>query len=70
MARKANKDELHRLDKAIKTQPGNRSGFWATIFGWSREKTNRHLTTLNDEGHLYYEDDNRGLHYFDPDEWD
>ncbi|MCP4358851.1 MAG: hypothetical protein GY796_12600 [Chloroflexi bacterium] len=70
MARKANKKECQMLDEAIGSQPGHRSGFWARIFGWSREKANRHLTTLNDEGHLYFEDDGGGLHQFDPDEWD
>ena len=70
MARKANKKELQNLDKAIKEKPGNRSGFWARLFGWAREKTNRHLTTLNDDGYFYYEDDSGGLHHFDPDEWD
>ncbi|MCA9925110.1 MAG: hypothetical protein KC421_22205 [Anaerolineales bacterium] len=68
MARKANKNELQRLDDAIGSQPGHKSGFWARRFGWSREKTNRHLTTLNDEGFLYFEDDRGGLHPFDPDE--
>ena len=70
MARKANKKELQQLDAAIESQPGYRSGFWANLFGWSREKTNRHLTTLNDDGYLYYEDDRGGLHRFEPDEWD
>ncbi len=68
MARKANNKELHQLDEAIGLQPGKRSGFWANRFGWSREKANRHLTTLNDNGRLYYEDDWGGLHYFNPDD--
>lgn len=67
MARKANRNDLKNLDQAIKSQPGRRSGFWARRFGWSREKVNRHLTTLNDRNHLYWEDDNGGLHPFDPD---
>jgi DNA-binding IclR family transcriptional regulator len=70
MARKANKQELYALDEAIGAEPGRKSGFWATLFGWSREKTNRHLTTLNDDGYLYYEDERGGLYRFDPDEWD
>jgi hypothetical protein len=65
MARKASLQELRKLDEAIASQPGQRSGFWARVFGWSREKTNRHLTTLNDHGRLYYEDDNGGLYPFD-----
>jgi len=66
MARKADSRELQELDKAIVSQPGQRSGFWAQVFGWSREKANRHLTTLNDKGYLYYEDDQGGLYPFDP----
>ncbi len=65
MARKANEKELQMLDKAICSEPGRRSGFWAGVFGWSREKTNRHLTTLNDRGRFYYEDDQGGLYPFD-----
>lgn len=70
MARKANKKEIRALDEAIESQPGHKSGFLARLFGWSREKTNRHLTTLNDEGYLYFEDENGGIHPFEPDEWD
>lgn len=66
MARKANSRELRKLDEAIASQPGQRSGFWAQVFGWSREKTGRHLTTLNDQGRLYYEDDSGRLYPFDP----
>ncbi len=66
MARKANSRELEKLDEAIVSQPGQRSGFWAHVFGWSREKANRHLSTLNDQGYLYYEDDQGGLYPFNP----
>ena len=70
MARRADGKELDRLDQAISAQPGYRSGFWARVFDWSREKTNRHLTTLNDRGRLYYEDDKGRLYPFDPDDLD
>lgn len=66
MARRANTRELRKLDEAIVSQPGQKSGFWARTFGWSREKANRHLTTLNDRGRLYYEDDQGRLYPFDP----
>lgn len=70
MARKAKLDELQQLDQAIKAKPGRRSGFWARLFGWSREKANRHLTTLNDQGRLYYEDEKGGIYPFDPHQWE
>lgn len=57
MGRKADEAELRKLDEAIRATPGRRSGTWASLFKWSREKVNRHLTTLNEQGHLYYEDD-------------
>lgn len=65
MARKPNYDELDDLDTGIHSQPGQRPSFWARLFGWRREKVARHLTTLNDEGHYYYEDDNGGLYPVD-----
>lgn len=64
MARKANQEDLERLDEAIHENPGQRSGFFARTFGWSREKAARHLVSLNDEGHLYYEDEKGGLFPF------
>jgi hypothetical protein len=67
MARKADVKKLKELDRAISSQPGRRGGFWARVFGWSREKVNRHLTTLNDQGCLYYEDEDGGLHPFQRD---
>lgn len=57
MGRKADQEELRMLDEAIRAKPGCRSGTWANLFKWSREKVNRHLTTLNQQGYLYYEDD-------------
>jgi hypothetical protein len=69
MARRADRNEMDKLDKAIISKPGHRSGFWARVFGWSREKVNRHLTTLNDQGYLYYEDNGK-LYPFDPDKLD
>lgn len=68
MARKADWQELQELDEAIISEPGHKSGFWARVFGWPREKANRHLTTLNDQGYLYYEDDDGRLYPFDPDD--
>lgn len=57
MARKADQEELRKLDEAINSKPGRRSGTWANFFNWSREKVNRHLATLNEQGCLYYEDE-------------
>ncbi|CUS04319.2 protein of unknown function [Candidatus Promineifilum breve] len=62
MARKADQAELKQLDEAITAHPGRRSGTWAGLFKWSREKVNRHLTTLNEQGRLYYEDDEGRLY--------
>jgi hypothetical protein len=56
MGRKANLEELRKLDEAITAEPGQKSGTWASRFKWSREKVNRHLATLNEQGRLYYED--------------
>ncbi len=57
MARKADQVELRLLDEAIQSKPGRRSGTWAGVLKWSREKVNRHLATLGEQGHLYYEDE-------------
>ena len=65
MARKANKEDMKKLDQAIQQKKGKKSGFFARKLGWSREKTNRNLTSLNDAGYLYYEDDEGGLYPFD-----
>lgn len=70
MARKADQDDLKKLDQAIRRQPGRKSGFWARKFNWSREKVSRHLTTLNDQGKYYFEDDRDGLYPFDTDDPD
>ena len=70
MARKANQDELERLARGIEQQPGKRSGFFARLFGCTREKISRQLVTLNDQERLYYEDDGGGLYPFDPDKWE
>lgn len=64
MARKANEEELARLHQAIQSRPGRHSGFFARLFGCSREKVNRQLTTLNDRGVLLYEDDRGRLYTF------
>lgn len=66
MARKADQEELRKLDEAISAEPGHKSGTWASLFDWSREKVNRHLATLNDQGHFYYEDDNGRLYPVKP----
>ena len=67
MPRSANLEELYRLQEAIDSQPGYRSGFFARLFGWTREKVARRLVSLNDQGIYYYEDDNGRLYPFDPD---
>lgn len=67
MARKANQDDLDQLDSAIHEEPGRRPGILARLFGWRREKVSRGLTTLNDQGYFYYEDDDGGLYSFDRD---
>lgn len=68
MARKANQRELDRLSREIERQPGKRSGFFARLFGCSREKISRQLVSLNDQEKLFYEDDRGGLFPFDPDD--
>ncbi len=62
MGRKANEVELKQLDEAIHIRPGRKSGTWAGLFNWSREKVNRHLATLNEQGYLYYEDEEGRLY--------
>lgn len=57
MARRADQDELQRLSEAIRREPGRKSGTWARAFNWSREKVNRHLATLDQQGQLFYEDE-------------
>ena len=68
MARKANPNDLHKLNRAIYQNQGQKSGFFARRFGWSREKTNRHLVSLNDDGYLYFEDESGRLYPFDSDD--
>ena len=70
MARRADQDELDRLARGIEGQPGRRRGFFARLFGCSREKVSRQLVSLNDQDRLYYEDDQGGLYRFPPDEWE
>lgn len=62
MARKADQVELRLLAEAIRSKPGRRSGTWASLLNWSREKVNRHLATLNEQGYLYYEDEKGGIY--------
>lgn len=68
MARKANQQELDRLAKGIESRPGKRSGFFARLFGCSREKISRQLVSLNDQNKFYYEDQKGGLYPFNPDD--
>lgn len=70
MARKANQKDMKKLNDAIQKNQGKKSGFFARAFGWSREKANRGLVSLNDNGYLYYEDDDGGLFPFDKDDLD
>ncbi len=64
MARKANQDDLRKLVQGINKSPGKQVGFWASMFGWRREKVIRNLTTLNDQKRFFYEDDAGGLYPF------
>lgn len=64
MARKVDQKDIRKLDEAIEKIPGRKSGYWARKFGWSRQKTTRYLTSLNDQGQFYYEDECGGLFPF------
>ena len=68
MARKAKQEELNQLANGIEQQPGQRGGFFARLFGCSREKISRQLVSLNDQDRLYYEDEAGGLYPFDSDQ--
>jgi hypothetical protein len=61
MARKANPARLERLRRTVESNPGRRAGFLARLLGWRREEVNRALTTLNDRGVLFSEDERGGL---------
>lgn len=66
MPRKANDKEVDQLWNALQKQPGTKSGVFARLFNWSREKVARHLVTLDDQGRLSYEDENGRLYPFNP----
>lgn len=70
MPRQPNKTDVSRLSRAIRQEPGRRKGFFARLFNWPREKVARYLVTLNDDGELFYEDDDGRLYPFDPTRWD
>ena len=70
MARQPNREDMYKLNDGIHQDHGQKSGFFARVFGWSREKTARHLVSLNDEGFLFYEDDDGRLFPFNRDEFD
>jgi len=61
MARKANPLRLESLRVAVELNPGKRAGFLARLLEWRREEVNRALTTLNDRGVLFSEDERGGL---------
>lgn len=65
MARKADRKQLEKLDRAIKEHPGQRPGFFARLLGWHRQKVSRSLVSLNDEEVFLYEDDQGGLWHCD-----
>jgi hypothetical protein len=57
LPRHADFERIRQLQKAIEENPGHKPGFFARLLHWQREKVNRGLVTLNDEGMLLYEDD-------------
>jgi hypothetical protein len=61
MGRKANPIRLERLRNVVESNPGKRAGFLARKLGWRREEVNRAMTTLNDRGVLFSEDESGGL---------
>lgn len=61
MSRKANSARLERLRITVEANPGKRAGFLAQLLGWRREEVNRALTTLNDRGVFFSEDERGGL---------
>lgn len=68
MPRKANEQNVQELKKMLEKAPGKKSGTLARILGWSREKVNRGLVTLNDNGVLLYEDGDGHLYPYREDE--
>ena len=66
MARKADQARLISLKVAVESSPGKRAGFFARLLGWRQEEVSRALTTLNDRGVLFSEDEKGGLWPFRP----
>jgi hypothetical protein len=62
--RKADQNHLRALHRAIERHPGKKPGFFARLLNWRREQVSRRLTTLNDQGVLFSEDDRGGLWFF------
>ncbi len=65
MAREADQARLISLKVAVESNPGKRAGFFAQLLGWRREEVSRALTTLNDKGVFFWEDEKGGLWPFD-----
>jgi hypothetical protein len=65
MPRQANQADLHALQNAIETHPGQRAGFFSRLLNWRREEVTRRLVSLNDQGVLLWEDDHGRLWPFD-----
>lgn len=64
MPKKANEQNMQELKRMLEAAQGKKAGTLARMLGWSREKVNRGLATLNDEGVLLYEDSDGHLYPF------
>ncbi|MDL1897328.1 hypothetical protein FBQ82_13770 [Anaerolineae bacterium CFX7] len=64
MPKKANEQNMQELKRMLEATQGKKAGTLARMLGWSREKVNRGLATLNDEGVLLYEDSDGHLYPF------
>ena len=63
MARKANQENLNKLQEALNNNPGQKAGYIARLLGWSNEKVSRGLVSLEDDG-VYYSEDRGRLYPF------
>ena len=65
MPRKASPTRLNALKETVNAHPGRKPSFLARMLGWPIEVVVRTLTSLNDRGVLFSEDERGGIWPFE-----
>jgi len=61
MARKQKQENLNKIYRTIKNNPGKRPGLIASLLGIPRSQVNRSLAAMDDHGYYLSEDEKGGL---------